>query len=129
MPNTRIRPNATLVIGAGELGVSMLRALSTGRGSTNDGSLTVLLRPLQTKGPSRSRDDLKKTLRDMGIKIVRADLATETEEGLAAIFADYVQVICCTGFVGGAGTQRKLTTAVLKAGVERYVPWQFGVDS
>jgi NmrA-like family len=67
-------------------------------------------------------------LRDMGVDIVRADLAMETEEGLATIFAEFPTVICCTGFVAGPGTQRKSTAAVLKAGVERYVPWQFGVD-
>jgi hypothetical protein len=48
--------------------------------------------------------------------------------GLAAIFAEFDLVICCTGFVGGPGTQRKITEAALQAGVERYVPWQFGVD-
>ena len=37
-------------------------------------------------------------------------------------------MICCTGFVAGRGTQRKLTATVLEAGVGRYVPWQFGVD-
>ena len=37
-------------------------------------------------------------------------------------------MVGCTGFVGGAGTQRKLARAVLDAGVRRYVPWQFGVD-
>lgn len=128
MSNTKFKPDGTLVIGAGELGLAMLRALSARRGSTNDRSLSVLLRPLQTDKASRSQDDLTKTLRKMGIEIVRADLAKETEEGLAAIFADFVTVICCTGFVGGSGTQRNITTAVLKAGVERYVPWQFGVD-
>jgi hypothetical protein len=30
--------------------------------------------------------------------------------------------------VGGPGTQRKITSTVIQAGVEHYVPWQFGVD-
>lgn len=32
------------------------------------------------------------------------------------------------GFVAGAGTQIKITRAVLEAGVKRYFPWQFGVN-
>lgn len=123
MPNTESKSAATLVIGAGELGVAVIRALSE-HGSADGGSLSVLLRP----GDDDPASQPAAMLRDMGVNVVRADLATETEEGLAAIFAGFPTVICCTGFVGGPGTQRKITAAVLKAGVERYVPWQFGVD-
>lgn len=128
MSNTQSKSNATLVIGAGELGMAMLRALSGQPRSNDDGPLSVLLRSVATGEADLVRDQLTASLRRMGVKIVRADLATETEDGLAAIFAEFSTVICCTGFVGGAGTQRKITAAVLKAGVERYVPWQFGVD-
>lgn len=123
MPNTGPNANAILVIGAGELGMAVIRALSE-RGSPNGGALSVLLRPEADNAPSQ----LTAMLRDMGADIVRTDLAAATEEALAAIFADFPTVICCTGFVGGPGTQRKITAAVLKAGVERYVPWQFGID-
>lgn len=126
MPNIRSKSSATLVIGAGELGMSIIRALS--KRSPVDSALSVLLRPVVTAEPDRAGDRPASMLQDMGVDIVRADLATETVQGLAAIFADYATVICCTGFVGGPGTQRKITAAVLKAGVERYVPWQFGVD-
>ncbi|WP_054997358.1 aromatic alcohol reductase, partial [Pseudomonas tremae] len=37
-------------------------------------------------------------------------------------------VISCAVFAAGRGTQRKLTDAALKAGIKRYLPWQFGVD-
>lgn len=120
MSNTESRPQAILVIGAGELGLAMLRALSERRGPNR---LSVLLRPLrdaEADGPAQ--------LRAMGVDIVRADLATESEAGLAAIFREFDTVICCSGFVGGPGTQRRITAAVLRAGVGRYVPWQFGVD-
>lgn len=59
---------------------------------------------------------------------MHGDLAIETEDGLAPIFTIFDTIICCSGFVGGAGTQRKITAAILKAGIRRYVPWQFGVD-
>jgi nucleoside-diphosphate-sugar epimerase len=123
MPNTHSSINATLVIGAGELGLAVIRALAE-RGLARTGALSVLLRPRADDAPG----DTDEMLRQMGVNFVRADLATASEEALAAIFASYPTVICCTGFVGGAGTQRKITAAVLKAGVERYVPWQFGVD-
>lgn len=127
MPYTRSKSNATLVIGAGELGMAMLHALST-CDVAGERSLGVLLRPVATDEADRVPDQPSAILQDLGVKIVRADLATETEAGLAAIFADFATVICCTGFVGGTGTQRRITAAVLRAGVERYVPWQFGVD-
>lgn len=123
MTCTDSNAKAILVIGAGELGMAVLRALIE-RGSAEGGALSVLLRPETDAPPNQPTAEL----RDMGVNIVRADLASATKDALAAIFADFPTVICCTGFVGGPGTQRKITAAVLKAGVERYVPWQFGVD-
>lgn len=128
MSNITFKSRATLVIGAGELGAAMLRALSKQAGSARFGSLSVLLRSVPREDDSGPKAGVAAMLREMGVGIVLADLALETEDGLAAIFADFSTVICCTGFVGGPGTQRKITGAVLKAGVERYVPWQFGVD-
>lgn len=123
MPNTQTNANAILVIGAGELGMAVIGAMAE-RGLAGSGALSVLLRP-KAKDASTEADEL---LRNMGVHIVRADLATASKEALAAVFSAYPTVICCTGFAGGPGTQRKITAAVLRAGVERYVPWQFGVD-
>jgi hypothetical protein len=117
MPSPEPDTKATIVIGAGELGMAVIRALSQPI-FAEKGTLSVLLRP-ESDG---------EMLQDMGLNIVRGDLAASTEEELAALFGGFSTVVCCTGFVGGPGTQRKITTAVLKAGVERYVPWQFGVD-
>lgn len=127
MSNIKSKADATLVIGAGELGISMLRAL-TERDLPAGASLSVLLRPAETNKSSLEGDSRSAMIQAMGLDIVRADLATSTEEELAEIFAMFSTVICCSGFVGGAGTQRRITAAVLKAGVRRYVPWQFGVD-
>ena len=123
MPQTITFSGTTLVIGAGELGLAVIRGLL--ELNPNDAqSISVLLRP-----PTNGADaQVAKDLTDKGLKIVHGDLAKETVAGLAAIVAGFETVICCTGFVGGPGTQRKITTAVLQAGVKRYVPWQFGVD-
>jgi hypothetical protein len=123
MANNASTDDRTLVIGAGELGMAVIRALSERR-STGGGTLSVLLRP-KADGAT---DSTAAMLRALDVGIVRADLATETEKNLTTIFSAFSTVICCTGFVGGPGTQSKITAAVLNAGVARYVPWQFGVD-
>jgi hypothetical protein len=122
MPETKNPAATTLVIGAGELGLAVINGLLE-RNPESAGSISVLLRP-----PAEAGEQADRHLHDKGLQIVRGDLVKETVDGLAAILAPFQTVICCTGFVGGPGTQRKITKAVLQAGVERYVPWQFGVD-
>lgn len=128
MSDTESRANSILVLGAGELGIAVLRALSQQRGSANGPELTVLLRPLPVSEAAAPAGGQADVLRALGASILRVDLASETEAGLVAAFAPFSTIICCTGFVGGPGTQRKITAAVLAAGIRRYVPWQFGVD-
>ncbi|KAF1007277.1 MAG: hypothetical protein GAK28_01916 [Luteibacter sp.] len=123
MQHNESRNDATLVIGAGELGIAMLHAL-VDRRTTTSGKIDVLLRPLDTQAP----DPRPGVFQPMGVGVVRADLAHHSVADLARLFSGYATVICCTGFVGGPGTQRRITAAVLEAGVDRYVPWQFGVD-
>ena len=67
-------------------------------------------------------------LNSLGVRLVSGDLHTNTVDDLAAICSPFHTVIGCTGFVAGASIQMKITEAVLAGGVERYVPWQFGVD-
>lgn len=113
----------TLVIGAGELGLAVIDALLQGA-SESSTSVHVLLRePVHEAGEQKAEQ-----LKQRGVSIVHSDLASATADELALIFGQYSTVVCCCGFVGGAGTQRKITAAVLGAGVQRYVPWQFGVD-
>ena len=123
MPETKTPAATTLVIGAGELGLAVINGLLK-QNPEGAGSISVLLRP----PADTAREQVDRQLQGKGLRIVHGDLATETVDGLAAIFARFDTVVCCTGFVGGPGTQRKITTAVLQAGVKRYVPWQFGVD-
>lgn len=120
--------NSILVLGAGELGMAVLRGLTERRGQTGSPDITVLLRPLREAVTGNPEGEQAATLHALGVNIVRADLAAASDDDLATVFAPFPTVVCCTGFVGGPGTQRKVTAAVLKAGVCRYVPWQFGVD-
>jgi hypothetical protein len=117
------------VLGAGELGACVLRELAVLRQQHQVGPISVLLRP----GSSSAAAGYAAMMRELDIRIIEADLARATAAELAAVFSAFDQVICCTGFVGGSGTQRKITAAVIEAGVieagvKHYIPWQFGVD-
>ncbi|MFY3135250.1 aromatic alcohol reductase [Achromobacter xylosoxidans] len=118
-------PDATLVLGAGQLGLAMLRGLAPHAAA---GTLAVLLRPssLRTEDPQKQRD--LATLRALGVRIVSGDLLAQPAAELAALFGRFGTVVSCTGFVGGPGVQRKIARAALDGGVRRFVPWQFGVD-
>ncbi|PWN44853.1 NmrA-like protein [Ceraceosorus guamensis] len=116
--------SSTLVIGAGELGLAVIEGLMTHASGASPHPLHVLLRPTASDAGRRKVQHIK----DKGADVVHGDLADDSIDALASIFAAYSTVICCSGFVGGSGTQRKITTAVLQADVQRYVPWQFGVD-
>ncbi|WP_144140604.1 aromatic alcohol reductase [Paraburkholderia sp. BCC1884] len=117
-----------LVLGAGELGMAMMRSLARRAAAAPQVSIAVLLRPatLHSGDPARRKDIDE--LRALSIELVSGDLAGQDAASLAALFRRFDTVISCTGFVGGKGVQLKLARAALEAGVARYFPWQFGVD-
>lgn len=117
-----------LVLGAGELGMPVLRNLAKHAAHFSGTTVTVLLRPstIDSHDPGKQRDIAE--INSLGINILSANLSGSNDE-LSTIFKDFHTVISCTGFVtGSGGFQLKLTNAVLDAGVKRYFPWQFGVD-
>lgn len=120
--------NSILVLGAGELGMAMLRSLARRISNNAHGSLAVLLRAstIASADPAKQKDIAE--LRALGIELVEGDLAAQTSDELAAIFGRFDTVVSCTGFVGGPGVQPKIARAALDADVQRYFPWQFGVD-
>ncbi len=67
-------------------------------------------------------------LQSLGVRTVFRDLAQDSETDLTAIFRQFHPVIGCTGFVAGRSIQLKLARAALAGKVQRYLPWQFGVD-
>lgn len=115
-----------LVLGAGELGLAVLRGL-TERG-TESGSISVLLRQTRVESPCLEKQKEIAAIRSLGVAIEVADIADASVAELAAVLGRFDTVISCVGFGAGRGTQRKLTEAALVSGVKRYVPWQFGVD-
>jgi hypothetical protein len=109
-----------LVIGAGELGGSVVDALL----KRDDGAVSVLLRPSNTS----QRSQLRREMASRGVAIVEADVSTASVTDLSAILGRYETVVSCVGFAAGPGTQRKLAAAALGGRVSRFFPWQFGVD-
>ena len=117
-----------LVLGAGELGMPVLRALSRRAATASDVSVAVLLRPssMDSRVPAKQAD--LEELRTLGVAFVAGDIAEASVAELADLFRRFDTVVSCTGFAAGPGTQLKLVRAALAGGVRRYVPWQFGVD-
>lgn len=120
-------PDNMLVLGAGELGMAVLRQLVLRRSDTA-GPLTVLVSPRSLAAPSAAQARNHRDLRDAQVQLLPFDLFARSDEDLVALLSRFHTVVNCTGFVAGPGTQIRLTNAALRAGVSRYFPWQFGVD-
>ncbi|RYH29721.1 MAG: aromatic alcohol reductase [Alcaligenaceae bacterium] len=125
-------PNATsqniLVLGAGELGMPVLRNLARRSKSVDGAKISVLLRAsaVESPEPAKKRDITE--IRNLGIEIVLGDLVKSSIDELAEVFARYDTLIGCAGYAAGINTPMKLARAALLSGIPRYFPWQFGVD-
>lgn len=117
-----------LVLGAGELGTAILNALTSHPSRPPTSKISVLLRPTTVSSPDPSKTKSITHIKSLGISIELGDVVHDSLQSLVSIFARYETVISCTGFVGPAGTQRRICEATLLAQVRRYFPWQFGVD-
>ena len=125
-------PNSTsqniLVLGAGELGLPVLRNLALKAKGVDGAKISVLLRAsaVESSEPAKQRDIAE--IRSLGIGIVQGDLVKSSIDELAVVFALYDTVIGCAGYAAGINTPMKLARAALQSGIPRYFPWQFGVD-
>ena len=117
-----------LVLGAGELGMPVLRNLARRAMRVDGAKISVLLRPsaVASDEPTKKRDIAE--IRELGIKVVVGDLVKSSIDELASVFQQFDTVIGCAGYAAGIDTPMKLARAALQSGVPRYFPWQFGVD-
>lgn len=117
-----------LVLGAGVLGLPVLRNLARKAKDVEGARINVLLRAsaIESREPNK-RNDIAE-IRDLGIEIVSGDLVKSSIDELSAVFARYDTVIGCAGYAAGIDTPMKLARAALQARIPRYFPWQFGVD-
>lgn len=123
-----VKSRNILVLGAGELGMPVLRNLARRAKAIDGAKISVLLRAsaVASADPSKASDVAE--LRDLGIESVIGDLVKSSIDELAEVFSAYDTVIGCAGYAAGINTPIKLAKAALQAGVPRYFPWQFGVD-
>ncbi|KAJ8126052.1 hypothetical protein O1611_g7587 [Lasiodiplodia mahajangana] len=120
-----------LIIGAGELGTAMLEGLvqrSECQLSPVSPSITILLRASTISSVDSKKAQANAYLRSLGASLAAGDIVQDSEEHLANIFQSYDAIIACSGFGFPSGTQLRVTRAVLRAGVKRYFPWQWGID-
>ncbi|UXM93473.1 aromatic alcohol reductase [Paenarthrobacter sp. JL.01a] len=117
-----------LIIGAGELGMPVLRNVARRARVVESASVSVLLRPSAVESTATDKQRDIAEIRNLGVTIVQGDLVRNSVDELAAIFADYDTVIGCTGITAGLETPMKVAQAALQAKLPRYFPWQFGVD-
>ncbi|TMW69100.1 hypothetical protein Poli38472_001256 [Pythium oligandrum] len=119
------QPLKVLIVGAGEIGDALLRGFVQHGGDRVN--VTVLLRPGQDPKDERKQQQIR-AIETLKASVVFADLAASTADGLANIFKAFDLVISATGFAAGRGTQLKICQAALQAKVNRFIPWQFGID-
>ncbi|KAL0931133.1 isoflavone reductase [Colletotrichum truncatum] len=117
-----------LVLGAGELGIAMLKGLISHPSRPQNSSVTVLIRQVTKKSGSEAKNKQIDEIKALGVGIEFADIVFKTVPQLGDIFRKYDTIISCLGFVGPSETQRRICAAVLKVKVRRFIPWQFGVD-
>jgi hypothetical protein len=117
-----------LVLGAGELGLPVLRNLAQRAKNIDGAKISVLLRAsaVASSAPGKQKDIAE--IRSLGIEIVMGDLVKSSIDELAALFGQYDTVVGCAGYAAGIDTPMKLARAALQARIPRYFPWQFGVD-
>jgi hypothetical protein len=116
-----------LVIGAGELGMPVLRNVA-GRAPQEGAAVSVMLRESAVLSDNPTKQRALAEIRGLGIEVVVGDLVENSLDELATLFSQYDTVIGCTGIAAGVETPMKVARAALKAGIPRDFPWQFGGD-
>lgn len=120
-------PKSVLVIGAGELGIAVLRSLAR-HPARGDNKIGVLLRHSTIVSSEPEKKARIRKLLSLNLSFETGDIEKDSAEQLAVVFREYDFVIGCSGMEGSSGVQLKLTRAAIAAGVSRYIPWQFGID-
>ena len=117
-----------LVLGAGELGLPVLRNLALRAKDVEGTKISVLLRESTVTSDEPVKKLVITEIRNLGINIVTGDLVMSSVDDLASLFAQFDTVVGCTGYAAGINTPMKLAQAALQARIPRYFPWQFCAD-
>lgn len=123
-----VKSRNILVLGAGELGLPVLRNLARRAKDVEGAKISVLLRASAVASDTQTKQRDIAEIRSLGIEIIIGDLVKSSIDELASTFAQYDTVIGCAGYAAGIDTPMKLAKAALQSRIPRYFPWQFGVD-
>ena len=125
--STPIDSRSILVLGAGDLGMPVIRNLA--RMANNHGAtISVMLRNASIESTLPEKRAVIDEIRSLGVALVPGDLVKATVNELAELFSRYDTVIGCAGYAAGLDTPMKVARAAVKSGIPRYFPWQFGAD-
>ncbi|KAL2269633.1 hypothetical protein VTJ83DRAFT_1817 [Remersonia thermophila] len=130
MSTSPSHPTSILILGSGELGSAILRAL-VAHPSYNPAvttKLAILRRPESLASSSSSPSSLATPRGPVPLACEAADLARDPVASLAAVFRGYDVVVHAGGFAAPRGTLLRVAEAAVQAGVRRFFPWQFGAD-
>jgi len=117
-----------LVLGAGELGLPVLRNLALRAKHVEGTKISMLLRESTVSSDEPGKQLVISEIRNSGIHILTGDLVQSSVDELADLFAQFDTVVGCTGYAAGINTPMKLAHAARQARIPRHFPWQFGAD-
>ena len=86
-----------LVLGAGELGLPVLRNLALRAKDVKGTKISVLLRESTLTSDEPVKKLVITEIRNLGINIVTGDLVMSSVDDLASLFAQFDTVVGCTG--------------------------------
>ncbi|CAJ2507053.1 Uu.00g082390.m01.CDS01 [Anthostomella pinea] len=131
-------PQSILIIGAGDLGTAGLEGLvqhPSYSSAAQNPKIAILLRPATINTADAAKQRQNAHLRTLGAVLQPGDVVAESEADRAALFGRFEVVIGCSDMGLPAGTQVRITRAVLLAAagvggkrLTRYFPWQWGLD-
>ncbi|KAK6520632.1 hypothetical protein TWF506_000882 [Arthrobotrys conoides] len=125
---TVYRCPSILVIGHGELGLSIIDALHKSPSKPSFTTLTVLARPQTVSSLQKSDPAKYSLLHKWNVSWLPLDIETAAPEDLKLAFKPFTAVVYASGMFATDGVPTKVTRAVRDSGVKYYIPWQFGVD-
>lgn len=92
------------MLGAGELGLAVLRNLARLARQRPGSKVSVLLRQATLDSQEAGKKTELDELRALGVALVAGDLVKDSIDQLAAVFARFDTVIGCAGMVAGRET-------------------------
>ena len=122
-PSALLTPTAVLVVGAGRAAAFIFKALASPHYRSHF-TLSALVRPTTDEKKLTARATLQS---DYHVRLIEGDLTLATPD-LASLLHGQHTVISTTSFLSPVEQQLSLLQACVAAGVQRFIPSDFGPD-